>query len=921
MAEIDDGRRSGVGRNGIGGRWIADFRLPIVDCSNASKEETLMITDLLIRFRALFRRKSMEAELDEELRAHFERQVEKYIQLGLPRHEAARRTRLEFGSLDQVKEECRDARGVNFIETLVQDLRYGLRQLKRNPGFTAVAVLTLALGIGANTAIFSVVNAVLLRPLPYPRPDGIVHVNLVWKDGGVNDSLTGPEFEFYRDHASAFEAMAGFRGGPDLSIKRGGASEWMSSLRVTDGFFRVLGVAPALGRGFLREETLPGSAQSVVLSDALWRKAFGADPAVVGRQVEMGSANYTVVGVMPPHFTFVEQPADAFVPLQLSRSIEDTGMNTHVIARLKSETNLAQAQANLSVVFEQLRRGGSVQSGQQGVQLVSYQKWLAGDLRPSLLVLFAAVGLLLLIACANVASLIMARATARQREISIRRALGAERGRLLRQFLVESLLIASIGGAAGLLAAAWVLKGLVSSIPWDIPSTTHIGLDGSVLAFTFLVALGTSLAFGLTSFWQTSLLDPNAALKEGSTQGGRSTSRSRARSALVISEVALSLMLLVGAGLLIESLYYLHQQKLGFDPLHVYTMNTPFAPEARVTAEQVWNFEQQVLGHIKAVPGVTSAAVVTLPPLMGPNNLPTQHEGHPEHSIGGMEYRAISPQYFQTMHIPVLQGRSFQETDTASSTPVAMVSETVARAWWSGKSPIGDRLVMGQYNGRQFPEVLEPPREIVGVVGDVKNLAIYEEEPTTVYVPASQLFRPPNSTAWVVRAGSNPALGAELRRAVAAVNPDQRVLRLQSMSDVVAKEVAHPSFDALLMGIFAALALALTSVGIYGVLSFHVAQRTQEIGIRIALGAKRGNVLLMVVGQGAFLAAVGIGIGLASALALSRFLSTLLYGVKPTDPPIFIAVSLILAAVVLLASYIPARRATRVDPMVALRYE
>jgi len=463
----------------------------------------------------------------------------------------------------------------------------------------------------------------------------------------------------------------------------------------------------------------------------------------------------------------------------------------------------------------------------------------------------------------------------------------------------------------------------VSSIPWDLPST-YIGLDGRVLAFTSLVALGTSLAFGFTSYWQTSRLDPNAALKEGSTQGGRSTARSRGRSALVIGEVALSLMLLVGAGLLIESLYRLHQQRLGFDPQHIYTMNTPFAP--RAAANQVWIFEQQVLERIKAVPGVTSAAVVTLPPLMGPNNLPTQHEGHPEHghSIGGMEYRAISPQYFQTMHIPIIQGRGFEVSDTPSATPVVIVSETVARAWWKGKNPIGDRLVVGEYEGRQFPEVLEPPREVVGVAGDVKNLELDESDPTTIYVPASQLFRPPNSTAWVVRtgrAGSNLALGEQLRQAVTAVNPDQRVLGMQSMSDVVARAVAHPTFDVLLMGIFAALALTLTSVGIYGVLSFHLARRTQEIGIRIALGAKRGNVLLMVVGQGAFLAAVGIGIGLVGALALGRFLSSLLYGVKPTDPPTFIAVSLILAAVALLASYIPARRATKVDPMVALRYE
>jgi putative ABC transport system permease protein len=804
---------------------------------------------------------------------------------------------------------------------LLHDLRYGLRTLAKNPGFTVVAVLTLALGMGANTAIFSVLNGVLLRPLPYPHPSEIVQVNLAWKGGGLNDWLTAPEFEFYRDHSSAFEAVAGFRGGGEVAIKRGDTTEWIRSLRATDGFFRVLGVRPALGQGILRDETRPGAARVAILSDALWRQAFGGDPAIIGRQLEMDDVAYTVVGVMPPGFTFVEQPADVFIPLQLGRSIEDTGMNTRVIARLKSGTSFAQAQANIDVVFEQLRQQGSVQSGQRGIQLESYQKYLAGDLGTSLLVLFGAVGFLLLIACANVASLIMARTSSRQREISIRLALGAARWQLLQQFLSESLLLALIGGAAGLLAASWALKSLVSSIPWDIPSTTHLDLDGRVLAFTFLLAAGTSVVFGLVSYWQASRLDLNASLKEGGTRAGSGTARNRLRSALVVGEAALSLMLLVGAGLLIETLYHMHQQKLGFDPRQVYTMATPFAPAAKLTAPEIWSFEQEVLRRINGAPGVASAAVVNKLPLTGPNNLPTEHEGHPEHSIGGMEYRAVSPQYFQTMRIPILQGRNFQETDTASSTPVAIVSEIVARAWWKGESPIGDRIVVGEYGERQFPEILEAPREVVGVVKDVKNLAVYEDQPTTVYVPAAQLTRPLNSTAWVVRANGNVALAAALRGAVAAVNPQQRVLNLQAMSDIVARSVARPTFNALLMSMFATLAIVLTAVGIYGVLSFHVARRTQEIGIRIALGARRANVLRMVVAEGVVLVMAGIGIGLAGALALTRFLSSLLFDVEPRDPLTFAAVSLLLTVVALLAAYIPARRAAKVDPIVALRYE
>ena len=807
------------------------------------------------------------------------------------------------------------------MNALLQDVRYSLRMLAKNPSFTAVAVLTLALGVGANTAIFSVVNGVLLRPLPYPQPNEIVQVSLEWKDGTLNDTLTAPEFEFYRDHSGAFAAVAGFRGGGEVSIKHGNATEWVKSLRVTDGFFPVLGVRPAIGRGILRDETRPGGAEVAVLSDSLWRNSFGADPEVIGRQLVMNDNVYTVVGVMPPGFTFVEQPADVLIPLQLGSGIEDTGMNTRVIARLGRETSYAQAQANVDVVFDQFHRQGSAQSGQRGIQLESYQKWLAGDLRTSLLVLFGAVGFLLLIACANVASLIMARTSARQREVSIRLALGADRWQMLRQFLSESLMLAVGGSAAGLLAAGWVLKALVSSIPWDIPASTSIGLDGRVLAFTLLLAVATTLVFGFTSYWQATKLDLNDMLKAGGTRGAAGTPHNRMRSVLVVGEAALSLMLLVGAGLLIETLYYLHQQKLGFDPRHVYTMATPFVPAAKLTAPQIWTFQQEVLRRIRMAPGVVSAAAINKLPLSGPNNLPTQQEGRPEHSIGGMEYRAISQEYFQTMRIPILQGRAFQETDSILSTPVAIVSETVARAWWKGKNPIGERIVVGEYRGRQFPEVLEPAREVVGVVADVKNLAINEEEPTTVYVPASQLFRPLDTTAFVVRANGSLALGAALRGAVAAVNADQRVLEVQAMSDIVARDVARLAFNALLMGVFAGVALFLTSVGIYGVLSFHVARRTHEIGVRIALGARRASVLRMVVAQGVVLATVGIGIGLAGALALSRFLASLLSGVRASNPVTYAAVSGVLLVVAVLASYIPARRATKVDPLVALRYE
>jgi predicted permease len=581
--------------------------------------------------RLLFRcrRTRMTEELEEEIRLHIALRAQKLGEQGLDSRQALYEASRQFGNRTLVQEVSREMWGWISIERFLQDLRFAIRSLRKDVVFSAVAIATFALGIGANTAIFSVVNAVLLRPLPYPQSDQIVQVNLTRKDGSLNDTLAVPEFELYRDHNSGFQAIAGFRGGSTVSIKRGGAPEWITSVRVTDGFFGVLGVHPAIGRGIEREETRSGGPQVAVLSDSLWRNAFGGDPAVIGRQIEVEDVFYTVVGVMPPNFTFVEQPADVFVPLQLGRSIADTGTNTRVITRLKRETTLAQAQANINLVFEHFRQQGSAQSGRRGIQLESYQKWLAGDFRTSILMLFGAVGLLLLIACANVASLLVARASSRQREISVRTALGAGRSRLLQQFLGESLLIAILGGVAGLLAAGWALKILIASVPWDIPLTSRVGLDARVLAFTFLLAIGTCLVFGFTSYWQTSRLDLNASLKESTARSSGSAARNRTRSMLVVSEVALSLMLSVGAGLLIESMYRLHRQKLGFDPRHVYTMTTPFGPTTKLTPMQIWNFEQDVLSHIQAIHGVASGAIVTNLPLTGPDNLPMQHEGHP----------------------------------------------------------------------------------------------------------------------------------------------------------------------------------------------------------------------------------------------------------------------------------------------------
>jgi putative ABC transport system permease protein len=885
-----------------------------------SRDEFLPKQKIRLWLSALFHVKQSDRELDSELRFHVEKQTEARIRAGLSPQEARQAALREFGSVDLAKEECREERGTQFFEQFWQDMRFGLRMLRKNPGFTAVAVLTLALGIGANTAIFSVVNSVLLRPLPYPEPSQLIQLELKTQRGDLMDAVTVPQFQFFRDHSSVFQSVAGYRGGPDLSLKQGQSVDWITSMQVTDDFFRVLGASPAMGREFVRDETRPGGPVTAILTDEIWRKTFGADPEIVGRQINLDDKSYTVVGVMPRGFSLVEGPADVFIPLHLGNTMGDQGTNTQVLARLKSNQSIRAAQADMAVVYDQFHRQDSAQGGDAGFQLVGYQDSLVSDVKPSLLMLFGAVGFLLLVACANVASLLLARASARQTEISIRLALGARPGRLLRQFITESLLMALLGGVAGLLAATWLLKTLTASIPFVLPSGVSVGLDGSVLAFTFLVAITTSVVFGLASFRQTTKLDLNSSLKE-SSKGSVGTARNRAGKMLVVVEVTLSVTMLIGAGLLIESLYRLRHQDLGFDPQNVITMTTPYTPPKNTPLAAVWNSQQQIMNRIKALPGVVSVAVVNVPPLVGGGNMPAQREGHNENSIGGMEIRKVSQEFFKTLRIPILQGRGFVESDTESSVPVAVVNENVARKWWNGASPIGDHIIVGMFNGKRYVDNPRP-LEVVGVVADVKGKTMAGDAPPTVYLPASQQTSDGNPPrAWVIRTENGANISGQLRAIVTEVNPNQRLELLLSMQQVIGISVAAPNFDTLLMGLFAGLALLLTAVGIYGVLSFTVAQRTHEIGIRMALGARQLDVLRLVVGQGMMLAWAGIGIGIFAAVGLTRFLETLLFNVRPIDAPTYAAVAVALTIVALLASYLPARRATRVDPITALRNE
>jgi putative ABC transport system permease protein len=878
-----------------------------------------------------------EGEIVEELSQHLEDQYEQSLSRGASEEEAREAVLLELNesnllapALKRVERRVQQNPVVmgtegktNMIGDLWQDLRYGLRMLMRNPGFTIVAVLALALGIGANSAIFSVVNTVLLRPLPYKNPDALM---MVWEDAthlGFPDNTPSPaNFIDWRDQNTVFESMIA-TAQASFNLTGVGDPERCDGRRVSANTFNLLGVEPILGRTFRPEEDKPG-VRVVLLSYGLWQRRFGGDAGIVGRALNLNGESYTVIGVMPRS---VELPGmdnwhdQLWVPIAFS-SEQAASRGSHyleVLARLKPGMTQKQAQAEMSTIAARLEKQYPEHNTRIGIKVKPLHDQVVGNIKPALLILLGAVGFVLLIACANVANLLLARAAVRQKEIALRLALGASRSRLTRQFVTESLLLAGLGGAAGLLLSIVGLNILKQFIPDSISQAQSIGIDGKVLIFTALVSLVTGLIFGLAPATQASNFNLNETLKEGGRDSSAGSRGNRLRGLLVISEVAVSFLLLIGAGLLISSFLHLLKLDPGYRADHLLTMKVALPETKYPDKERRAPFFRELIRRVQTLPGVQSVAVASnLPLTYSGDSMPIGIEGRadpPPDQWPDVVMRVASPGYFATMGIPLVQGRDFSEQDRPDAPRVAVMSEKTAKYYWPNESPIGKRFKPGPVTGDS------PWREIVGVVKDVRQNDFAAEPKMQMYLCHEQVgsFA---ANAVVVRTSVDPlSLGPAVRKVVWEIDKDQPVSDIRSMEDIVSTAVARQRFSMMLLGIFAALALVLAAVGIYGVMSYSVAQRTREIGIRLALGAQRNDVLKMTMGQGLKLVLIGVAIGLVSAFILTRVMASLLFGVSATDPVTFVIISLILMSVALVASYIPALRATKVDPMVALHYQ
>lgn len=809
----------------------------------------------------------------------------------------------------------------NLIADLWQDLRYAFRILIKNPGFTFVAVIALALGIGANSAIFSVVNSVLLRPLPYKNPEQLM---MVWEDasrhGYPRDTPAVANFIDWRDQAQTFEGMAAMAM-RSFNLTGIGDPEKIEGRRVSTNLFSLLGVEPQLGRVFSPTEDQQGSHQVVILSHILWQRRFGADPQIVGKSLTLNNANYIVVGVMPAQFQFPTREDELWVPIAFDANDASNRGNHYleVVGRLKSGVTFEQAQSDISTVAARLQQQYPETNTDLGAVLTPLHEHLVGDIKPALMILLGAVGLVLLIACANVANLLLARAAVRQKEIALRIALGASRFRLIRQFLTESVLLSILAGTLGLILSVITLFIFGAFIPANIAHSKTVALDLRVLGFTFGVSVLTGLIFGLAPAIQTAKFNLNDTLKEGGRDSATGSRGNHIRSALIVAEVAISLVLLIGAGLLINSFLRLRNIDPGFNSDNLLTMKIVL-PEPKYREQQKRSaFYTDVINRIESLPGVKSAAVTTnLPLYRQGNSIGITIEGRPTPPPGQeiiIATRVVSPKFFETMGIRLLRGRTLTDQDTVNTPRVVVISEGMAKRYWPNEDPIGKRLTGGN---AQRPEDWT---QIVGVVNDVRQFQLDAEPKPQMYLSHQQAgFFAPRDL--VVKTEVDPAgLAASVRRSVWEVDKDQPVSNISTMGEILAESIARQRFSMLLLAVFAGLAMVLSAVGIYGVMSYSVTQRRNEIGIRMALGAQRLDVLRLTIGHGLKLVLFGVAIGLAGAVAITRIMSTLLYGVTATDPFTFGVISVLLVAVAGVASYIPAHRATKVDPLTALRCE
>jgi putative ABC transport system permease protein len=873
-----------------------------------------MLNKLRLRLQALFFKSRLEEELDEEVRFHLEREIRENIARGMSPEEARLAALRSFGGVERVKEESRDVRGIRLLEELWQDLRYGARMLLKNLGFTLIAVLTLALGIGANTAIFSVVNAVLLSSLPYAEAERLVQLAERSREG-ARFNVAYPNFEDWRVRAQSFEGMASIR---DQSFNLTGVDRPTQLLgrTVNWNFFSLLGIQPQLGRSFRAADDHYGAERTAILSHAMWQDRYGGDLSVIGKAVLLNGDPYTVIGVLPPGFEYFRKD-DVYVPIGLflkpNTGLTDRGsrLRLYAVARLKPGVTLAQANSEMAALATQLAQEYPAANQGKSALAERLQDVMSENVRQSLWVLLGAVGFILLIACVNAANLLLVRAAERQKEIAVRMALGARPSRIVKQLLSESLLIAFSGGAVGLLLGQWMLNGLLALAPPNIPQLGRVELNHSVLLFTLGITALTSLLCGLLPALHTTRLDLQSVLKES----GRSTAglaRERTRQALLIAEISLALVLLVGAGLLVRSMNNLLHVDLGFDADNLLTMALRL-PAGNYDNQRQLVFYDECLARVSAVPGVRSAALTMSLPIDGSQwDTGFQVDGKPAPPPGQQliaAYTPVSANYFETLGIRLVRGRVFTAADTTDSVPVTVINESLARRIWPGEDPLGKRLKQG-----------ETLREVVGVVTDLKLNGVENATPMQFYAPLAQ--EPNGILGLAVRTTGNPlAAAASIEQAIHTVDKDLPVFRMRTMEQLLWNALAQRRLTLALLLSLAALALLLASVGIYGVISYAVRQRTNELGIRMALGAQRRDVLKLILTQGLKLALLGVGIGLLAALVLSRWMEALLFEVRPTDPLTFAVIAAVLVLVALFACWIPAWRAAKVDPLVALRNE